>query len=114
MGMFLLNRICDHNPELIRLLDEKIHYYALISGPSYGTLGFEDREEIRTGLREKLESFGIRFPEYIWVWDEDDRCLLLVGEYEKEEDAIQCMKRYEPMGFKTCMRTSLPGDENTG
>lgn len=85
--------------------------YILIRGPSYGSLDFADREEIRVAIREKLELHGIRFPEYTWVWDEDNRCLLLVGEYENEEDTNQCIKKYESIGFKTCLRTSLPGDE---
>lgn len=87
-------------------------YYVLIRGPSYGSLDFDDREEIRTAIREKLESHGIRFLEYTWVWDEFDCCLLLVGTYENEEEANQCIKRYESMGFKTCIKTSLPGGAN--
>jgi len=107
-----LGCICDHDQKSKGLLKENNAYYTLICGPSYGTLGFEDREEIRTALREKLESLGIRFPEYTWVWDEDDHCLLVVGEYEKEKNANQCMKKYELLGFKTCIRTSLPGGED--
>lgn len=97
----------DKNPN--RILQKRINYYALIRGPSYGSLDFVDREEIRTAIREKLESHGIRFLEYTWVWDEDDSCLLLVGEYENKIDASQCIKKYELLGFKTCIKTSLPG-----
>ena len=86
-------------------------YYLLIKGPSYGSLGFEDREEIRTAIREKLEHNGIRFLEYTWVWSEDDCCLLLMGEYENKEDAGKCIEKLESMGFNTCIRTSLPGSE---
>jgi hypothetical protein len=87
-------------------------YYVLIYGPSYGSLDFDDREEIRTAIREKLEFNGIRFQEYTWVWDEDDHCLLMVGKYENKEDADQCIEKYESLGFKTCIKTSLPGGED--
>ncbi len=100
---------CNHDKKPNSILQEKIHYYVLICGPSYGSLDFVDREEIRTAIREKLESHGIRFLEYTWVWDEDDRCLLLVGEYENKIDASRCIKKYELLGFKTCIKTSLPG-----
>ncbi len=86
-------------------------YYVLIRGPSYGSLDFDDREEIRTAIREKLEFNGIRFLEYTWVWGEDDRCLLLIGEYKNEQEVNQCVERFESIGFKTCIRTSLPGGD---
>jgi len=97
----------DKNPDII--LQKRTNYYVLIRGPSYGSLDFDDRELIRTAIREKLESHGIRFMEYTWVWDEDDRCLLLIGEYENIKDASQCIKKYELLGFKTCIKTRLPG-----
>ncbi len=85
-------------------------YYVLIQGPSYGDLDFEAREQIRESLRLKLESNGIRFVEYIWVWDEEDRCLLLVGEYHQMDDASLFIEALESMGFEICIRTYLPGD----
>jgi hypothetical protein len=86
-------------------------HYVLIRGPSYGTLAFEEREKIRTEIREKLEAQGIRFLEYPWVWDEQDRCLLLVGQYEKIEDARFWIKALESMSFEICIRDNLPGEE---
>lgn len=89
---------------------EKIkRYYVLIRGPSYASLDFDARENIRTEIREKLEANGIRFVEYTWVWDEDDHCLLLVGQYEKKEDAFWWIRALESIGFEVCIRTSLPG-----
>ncbi len=85
-------------------------YYVLIQGPSYGDLDFEAREQIRETLRLKLESNGIRFVEYNWVWDEQDRCLLLVGEYQQLDDASFFIEALESMGFEICIRTHLPGD----
>jgi hypothetical protein len=85
--------------------------YVLIQGPSYRDLDFEAREKVREDLRLRLESHGIRFVEYGWVWDEEDRCLLLVGEYEREEDARYWIQAIESMGFEVILRTSLPGDE---
>lgn len=85
-------------------------YYVLIQGPSYGDLDFDAREQIRETLRLKLESNGIRFVEYNWVWDEQDRCLLLVGEYQQMDDASLFIKALESMGFEICIRTHLPGD----
>jgi len=85
-------------------------YYVLIQGPSYGDLDFDAREQIRETLRLKLESNGIRFVEYNWVWDEQDRCLLLVGEYQQMEDATLFVEALESMGFEICVRTHLPGD----
>ena len=52
-------------------------YYVLIRGPEYGKLPFEAREKIREDLRKRLEAQGVRFLEYNWIWDEDDRCFLL-------------------------------------
>jgi len=86
-------------------------YYVLIQGPSYRDLDFEAREQVRENLRQRLETQGLRFVEYAWVWDEKDRCLLLVGTYEKIEDADNWIKALESMGFKICIRTDLPGDE---
>lgn len=85
--------------------------YVLIQGPSYRNLDFEAREKVREDLRLRLESQGIRFAEYGWVWDEGDRCLLLVGTYEREEDAHYWIKALESMGFEVIVRSSLPGDE---
>ena len=87
------------------------NYYVLIYGPSYASLDFEAREAIRTDIRERLEAAGIRFVEYTWVWDEDDHCLLLVGQYEKKEDAFYWIKALEAVGFEICIRTKLPGEE---
>lgn len=86
-------------------------YYVLIRGPSYRNLNFEARERVRETLRQELETHGIRFVEYDWVWDEQDRCLLLVGQYEKMDDAYWWMTALETMGFEISIRTRLPGDE---
>jgi len=51
--------------------------YLLIKGPSYRGLNFNAREKVRESLRKQLETHGIRFVEYGWVWDEEDRCLLV-------------------------------------
>jgi hypothetical protein len=96
----------DHNPA--GKSKEKTTHYVLIRGPSYGSLDFDAREAIRTEIRERLEAGGIRFLEYPWVWDEEDRCLLLAGQYEKKEDAFQWIKTLESMGFEIIIRTSLP------
>ena len=86
-------------------------YYVLIQGPSYRNLAFEAREQVRKSLRLKLENHGIRFLEYAWVWDEQDRCLLKVGQYGHLDDAYWWIKALESMGFEICIRTHLPGDE---
>jgi hypothetical protein len=85
-------------------------YYVLIRGESYISLDFEAREEIRDGIRKRLEENGIRFLQYDWVWDEDDQCLLLVGQYERIGDASLWIDALESMGFEILIRTSLPGD----
>ena len=87
-------------------------YHVLIRGPSYRNLDFEARERIRETMRKKLESHGVRFLEYGWVWDEDDRCLLLAGHYEHMEDAHWWIQALESMDFEICIRTELPGDES--
>jgi ribosomal protein S18 acetylase RimI-like enzyme len=74
-------------------------------------LDFEAREEVRAKLREDLEAHGVRFVQYDWVWDEEDRCLLLVGRYEKEEDARHWIAALEAMGFTVLIRKDLPGEE---
>ena len=86
-------------------------YYVLIRGPSYRNLDFEAREQVREGLRRRLEKHGIRFLEYGWVWDEQDRCLLQAGQYGRMDDAYWWIRALESMGFKICIRTQLPGDE---
>jgi hypothetical protein len=86
-------------------------FHLLIRGPSYRNLGFEARERIRRDLRERLEVRGIRFVQYDWVWDEEDRCLLLVGSYGRPEDARWWARALESMGFDLCLRTQLPGEE---
>ena len=86
-------------------------HYVLIQGPSYGNLDFEAREQVRETLRQRLEAHGVRFVQYDWVWDEDDRCLLMVGQYEKAEDARYWIDALEVMGFTVLVRTQLPGEE---
>jgi len=86
-------------------------HYLLIQGPSYRGLGFEAREEIREDLRRRLEGCGIRFMQYDWVWDEEDRCLLLAGQYESIEDGRHWIKALQSLGFTVLARTDLPGDE---
>jgi len=74
-------------------------------------LDFEAREQVREKLRENLEAHGVRFVQYDWVWDEEDRCLLLVGQYEKAADARYWIGALESMGFTVLIRTHLPGEE---
>jgi ribosomal protein S18 acetylase RimI-like enzyme len=86
-------------------------HYVMIQGPSYRDLDFEAREQIREKLRQSLEAHGVRFVQYDWVWDEEDRCCLLVGQYEKAEDARYWIDALESMGFAVLVRTHLPGEE---
>ncbi len=86
--------------------------YVCIRWKSYTNLDFDQRESVREELRLKLESHGVRFLEYCWVWDENDRCLLMAGSYERMEDARQWTRSLESMGFQITVRTSLPGDES--
>jgi RimJ/RimL family protein N-acetyltransferase len=86
-------------------------HYVLIQGPSYHGLDFESREQVRERLRENLEAHSIRFLQYDWVWDEEDRCLLLVGQYERLEDARYWIDALKSMGFTVLVRTHLPGEE---
>ena len=85
-------------------------HYVLIRGPSYRNLDFEARERVREDIRTKLEARGLRFLEYGWVWDEEDRCLLLTGQYPRLEDARWWIETLESMGFEICTRESLPGE----
>jgi len=84
-------------------------HYVLIQGPSYRDLTFEAREEVREGMRHRIEEKGIRFLQYDWVWDENDRCLLLVGQYPNPQDARYWIGALESMGFTVLIRTHLPG-----
>jgi len=86
--------------------------YVCIRWKSYKDLDFDERERIREDLRLKIESHGIRFLEYSWVWDENEQCLLVVGTYDRIEDARQWIRSLESMGFETTVRTSLPGMES--
>lgn len=84
--------------------------HVLLAGPSYRGLDFDQREEVRENLRIRLKEQGIRFVEYCWVWDEQDRCLLLVGTYENLNQATSWMEALQSMGFELCTRTHLPGE----
>mgnify|MGYP005642736645 FL=1 len=84
--------------------------YVCIRWAFYKGRDFDKREQIREDLRLKLESHGIRFLEYCWVWDENDQCLLVAGAYDRMEDARQWIRSLESMGFHIAVRTSLPGD----
>ena len=84
--------------------------YVCVRWASYKNRDFDEREQIRKDLRLKLESQGIRFLEYCWVWDENDRCLLVAGTYQRLADADQWIKSLESMGFEILVRTSLPGE----
>jgi len=86
-------------------------HYVLIQGPSYRDLSFEARERAREHMRQRLDKKGVRFLQYDWVWDEDDRCLLLVGQYPNPEDARYWIGALESMGFTVLVRTRLPGEK---
>ncbi len=86
--------------------------YVLIQGPSYRSLDFEAREKVRENLRIRLENHGLRWVEYHWVWDEEDRCLLLTGCFEHLEDADQIIEMLQSLGFEICIRHQLPGETN--
>jgi len=64
---------------------------------------------MRSALRERLEHNGIRVVQYDWVWDENDRCLLLAGQYEHLKDVRIWMSALESMGFELCVRIDLLG-----
>jgi hypothetical protein len=85
-------------------------YYVLIHGGSYRNQPFEAREQIREELRHQLEKQGICFREYCWVWDEQDRCLLLVGQYGDLGNAHWWIRAFQTMGFDITIREQLPGD----
>ena len=74
-------------------------------------MNFDAREQVREDIRKRLEDHGLRYVEYIWVWDEQDQCLLVAGIYEKMDDARYLVKVLADFGFETCFRTQLPGDE---
>lgn len=82
--------------------------HVCIRWKSYRGLDFDERESVREELRLALESQGVRFLEYSWVWDENDRCLLVAGTYDRMEDAGQWIRTLESMGFDITVRTSLP------
>ena len=52
-------------------------FYLLIEGGQCGPLEFEERDSMQAALRERLEHNGDLLVQYDWLWDEDDRCLLL-------------------------------------
>ena len=85
--------------------------YVCISVGSYKGLDFDKRETLREGLRQRIESLGIRFVEYCWVWDEMDQCLLVTGKYDDISNASQWIATLESMGFEIILRSSLPGGE---
>ena len=95
------------------MLDESHQdmYYVCIRGASYKNRDFDEREQLREDLRQSLESHGIRFLEYCWVWDENDQCLLVTGTYERMEDAQQWIRCLESLGFEIEIRTWLPGGD---
>ena len=95
---------------MIRKEHEQNKVYVCIRGGSYVNLAFDERERLRENLRVRIEAHGIRFLEYCWVWDENDRCLLVTGTYERMEDARQWIQTLESMGFEITIRTGLPGD----
>lgn len=70
-----------------------------IQGGSYRDLDFEARERLREALRSRLEGHGIRFVQYDWVWDEEDRCLLRVGCYQGWEEARCWVRTLERLGY---------------
>lgn len=92
------------------MISSTMRTHVLIVGPSYRGLAFNQREQVREILRIRLEEQGIRFVEYCWVWDEQDRCLLLVGTYEDLDQATYWMEALRSMGFDLCLRTHLPGE----
>ena len=84
-------------------------YFIFIRGLSYRNLNFDAREIVREDLRERLEINGIRFLEYNWIWDEEDRCLLMVGKYKSLNDAYWWIRALENMGFEICVKDHIPG-----
>ncbi len=84
--------------------------YVCIYGGSYENLDFDDRECLRENLRRRLEARGVRFLEYCWVWDERDRCLLVVGTYGRMSDAEHWIETLERMGFEVVTLKELPGE----
>ena len=86
-------------------------HHVLIRGPSYRGLDFEARERVRAEIRERLEGNGIRFLQYDWVWDEEERCLLRVGQYADLNDARWWIRTLQSLEFEICTRTRLPGDD---
>jgi hypothetical protein len=93
-------------------LEQRTMNYVCIRWKSYKDVDFDERENIREELRLALESHGIRFLEYSWIWDENDRCLLMVGSYKRIEDARQWIRVLESMGFEIIVRASLPGENH--
>ncbi len=91
------------------MLKEIPGWFVLIRGASYRNLDFDGRERVREELRRRLEEHGIRFVQYDWVWDEDDRCLLVVGRCRQPADARVWAETLEHLGFDVCWRRKLPG-----
>ncbi len=61
--------------------------YILICGESFKDLDFHQREEARNKLINILEKKGIRFVEYVWIWDDTDRVQLLFYKCKQLKEA---------------------------
>ncbi|MEF2144907.1 MAG: hypothetical protein V3573_05635 [Desulfovibrionaceae bacterium] len=74
-------------------------WWVLACGDSIGDKPFEDRDQARERLRAEVEAAGIVLPEYIWVWDDEDRALLVITTLPSRDRAERVADRLRGRGL---------------
>jgi len=68
-------------------MPEKPRWWVLAMGAPYDPGDFEQREVVRTRLRQELLLLAIVPDDYVWVWDEQERAQLVLRVFDTRDAA---------------------------
>ena len=77
-------------------------------GGVYDPENFDQRETVRTRLRQELLLVAIVPDVYVWVWDENGRCQLVLREFSDRQVADAYAAALSGRGLEVRVRGAMP------
>ena len=85
-------------------------WWVVALGGVYDPENFDQRETVRTRLRQELLLVAIVPDVYVWVWGENDRCHLVLREFSDRQAADAYAAALSGRGLEVQVRRAMPQD----
>ncbi|MFW6357459.1 MAG: hypothetical protein ACOC0K_01870 [bacterium] len=105
-----LEALCEHIDRMTAALSRKESgnsptgfdgkWWVLVCGDQLDKDSFDQREEARSRVRTLLQDKGITLLEYTWIWDDTNQAQVMVGKFQRYEEAEQFGATLEKKGLR--------------